>query len=90
MRLHGPKPLKHHAVLRFLFAKVDNVSRLPVKSPFGETNIFVSFLVMNGSGDAFTEICSFLILNRGGGARQNLLLISELYLYSQKMFIVCY
>lgn len=59
-------------MLRFLLPKLDNVSRLPAKSPFGETNIFVSFLVMNDSGDAFTEICSFLIPNRGGGARQRI------------------
>lgn len=48
------------------------------------------FLIMNGSGNTFAEISSFLILNGVGEHVRELLLISEFYLYSQKMFIVCY
>lgn len=66
-------------------------SRFSLKAHLVKQTYLFLFLITNGSGDTFAETCSFLITEWGwGSTSENLLLISELYLYSQKMFIVCY
>lgn len=79
------KPVQHHVCAWVSFAKVRYVLSLLLKAHLVKQTYLFLFLIMNGSGDSFSETCSFLIPKGGVGehVRESTINLRALSVFSE-------